>query len=313
VIDFGIAKAVGRPLTENSLVTEHDQVIGTAAYMSPEQAGVTGLDVDTRSDIYSLGVMLYELLVDALPVDPEEIGLAPFLSRLARFELDPPRPSTKLQTSIPLRKNVARQRATDPLTLIRELRGDLDWIVMKAMERDRSRRYETVNSLAIDLERYLGAEPVLARSPSLAYRLRKFIRRNRVGVTAAVVTLAAILAGMTGATIGLFRATRAEAEARLKLRKPPRPDTTRTAACGTRCSLRRARTGTAGCLAGASRSRSADASRGDRSGRRPAGRGHRLPDVDRSASCVGVAVQSVWPARGVQSRPDALPVGPRNG
>jgi serine/threonine protein kinase/WD40 repeat protein len=219
VIDFGIAKAVGRPLTENTLVTEHDQVIGTAAYMSPEQAGVTGLDVDTRSDVYSLGVMLYELLVDALPVDPEEIGLASYLSRLAKFELDPPPPSAKLQTSMPLRKNLAGQRATDPLTLFREVRGDLDWIVMKAMERDRSRRYETVNALAMDLERYLGAEPVLARSPSLAYRLSKFIRRNRAGVIAAVVTLAAILAGMTGMTIGLFRATRAEAEAKREAQK----------------------------------------------------------------------------------------------
>ncbi|HSG48687.1 MAG TPA: serine/threonine-protein kinase, partial [Longimicrobiales bacterium] len=144
IIDFGIAKATGARLTDRTVVTALGQAMGTAAYMSPEQAEMSGQDVDTRTDVYSLGVILYQLLVGWLPVDPAAMGYKVFLARLAMRETDPPTPSTRFSTSQGDRARVAHSRRTDPRALHRELRGDLDWIVMKAMDPDRSRRYDTV-------------------------------------------------------------------------------------------------------------------------------------------------------------------------
>lgn len=214
VIDFGIAKAVSQRLTELTLVTEYGQAMGTPAYMSPEQAEMSGLDVDTRTDIYSLGVMLYELLVGRLPLDPAEMGVPAFFARLVMRESSPPRPSGRLSTLGRDQVGIASSRQTNMSALRKELRGDLDWIVMKAMDPDRTRRYETVNELAADLQRHLDDEPVVARPPSARYRLAKFIRRHRAGVAAGAAAMAALLIGATVATVGLVRATRAEAVAR---------------------------------------------------------------------------------------------------
>lgn len=214
VIDFGIAKATGARLTERTLVTQFGQAVGTPAYMSPEQAERSGLDVDTRTDVYSLGVVLYEILVGRLPVDPHELGLPGFMARLAMRETDPPTPSAKLATLERDREILAQLRLTDPEGLRKQLRGDLDWITMKAMEKDRSRRYDTANGLANDLARYLADQPVEARPPRTGYRFRKFVRRNRAGVTALAAVGLALVAGAAAATIGLVEATRAEARAR---------------------------------------------------------------------------------------------------
>jgi non-specific serine/threonine protein kinase/serine/threonine-protein kinase len=215
IIDFGVAKAVAGHLTERTLFTELGQAIGTPEYMSPEQAERTGQDVDTRTDVYSLGVLLYQLLVGALPFDPtadRSAGLGEI--RQAIREQDPPRPSTRLGATDEDTKTLADQRRTDPPTLRRQLRGDLDWIVMKALEKDRMRRYPAASELAADIERHLRHEPVTAGPPSTAYRLRKFVRRHRFGVAAAALVFAALLAGVVGTTLGLVRAVRAEAEAR---------------------------------------------------------------------------------------------------
>ncbi len=214
VIDFGIAKATGQRLTEKTLITQFGQAVGTPAYMSPEQAEMSGLDVDTRTDVYSLGVVLYEILVGRLPLDPQELGLPGFMARLAMRETDPPTPSAKLATLARDREVLAQLRHTDPEGLRRQLRGDLDWITMKAMEKDRGRRYDTANGLANDLARYLDDQPVEARPPSATYRMRKFVRRNKVGVAAVAAVALALVAGAAAATIGLVRATRAEARAR---------------------------------------------------------------------------------------------------
>jgi serine/threonine protein kinase/uncharacterized protein HemY len=216
IIDFGVAKATAQPLTEASVYTTFGQLIGTPEYMSPEQAEMTGLDIDTRSDIYSLGVMLYELLAGALPFNPNELRRSSLaeIQRKIRDE-DPPRPSaqfSRLDHESSLR--VAANRNSDPATLVRRLKGDLDWIVMKALEKDRTRRYETANALALDLERYLHDEPVRARPPSTSYRMRKFIRRHSVGVTAASLVLVALILGIGGTTVGLIRTRRAELAAR---------------------------------------------------------------------------------------------------
>jgi serine/threonine protein kinase/Flp pilus assembly protein TadD len=214
VIDFGIAKATGQRLTEKTVVTQFGQAVGTPAYMSPEQAEMSGLDVDTRTDVYSLGVVLYEVLVGRLPVDPQVLGLPGFMARLAMRETDPPTPSAMLATLARDREVLAQLRHTDADGLRRQLRGDLDWITMKAMEKDRGRRYDTANGLANDLARYLADEPVEARPPSTTYRVRKFVRRNKVGVAAIAAVSAALVAGAAAATLGLVRATRAEARAK---------------------------------------------------------------------------------------------------
>ncbi len=210
IIDFGIAKATGQRLTDQTLVTEYGQAMGTPAYMSPEQAERTGLDVDTRTDIYSLGVMLYELLVGNLPIDPSDVGIPAFIAQLVMGKTEPQTPSARLSGLGGGRATVAQFRQTDPVTLRRELKGDLDWIVMKAMEPDRNRRYQTANALAFELKRYLNDEPVLARPPSMGYRLGKFVRRNKAMVVSAIVVAVALVMGVILATTGMVRATRAE-------------------------------------------------------------------------------------------------------
>ena len=174
VIDFGIAKATQQELTEKTIYTQCQQFIGTPAYMSPEQAEMSGLDIDTRSDIYSLGVLLYELLTGRTPFDAKEL-MASGLEGMRQMirEKEPPKPSTKIATlQAEDRTTTAKRRASDGPRLISLLRRDLDWIVMKCLEKDRTRRYETANGLAEDLQRHLKNEPVLARPPNTAYRLR---------------------------------------------------------------------------------------------------------------------------------------------
>ena len=208
VIDFGIAKATNQRLTEKTLFTEFQQFIGTPQYMSPEQAEMSGLDVDTRSDIYSLGVLLYELLTGTTPIDAETLRNASHsqMQRLIREE-DPPSPSMRVSAMHDL-SAVAKHRRIDPVALRKLFRGDLDWIVMKSLEKDRTRRYETAKDMAADIDRHLTNAPVLASPPGAAYRVRKFVRRHRVSVvTAAVVTIAMVL-GLTLATLGFVQANR---------------------------------------------------------------------------------------------------------
>jgi len=210
IIDFGIAKALGPQASENVAKTMAGFAMGTVAYMSPEQASSTTIDVDTRADIYSLGVMLYELLVGHLPIDPVEVGLYEFLARLANGDTNPPTPSMGLATAAAKSESIAQRRRTDPRHLKKELRGDLDWITMKAMHPDRSLRYETANALGLDIRRHLANEPVTARPPSTKYRLEKFVRRHKVGVVTASVASVLVVASSVMATVGFLRATRAE-------------------------------------------------------------------------------------------------------
>ncbi len=213
IIDFGVAKAVGRRLTENTLITHAGVALGTAAYMSPEQAEGAGLDVDTRADIYSLGVILFELLTGKLPVDPESLGYHQFLVRLASREWQVPIPSVRFAALTHEQGTLAHLRRTEPERLIRELQGDLDWIVLSAMEPERARRYPTANALVLDLQRARHDEPVTARPPSAAYRVKKFVRRHRAGVLTAGVVATALVASSVLATVGLVRARRAEQRA----------------------------------------------------------------------------------------------------
>jgi WD40 repeat protein/serine/threonine protein kinase len=199
VIDFGIAKAIGQKLTGRTLFTEFGQVIGTPEYMSPEQAEANQLDVDTRSDVYSLGVLLYELLTGTTPLTRDRVHQVALLEvlRLIREE-ELPKPSTRLNTTKAL-TSIAANRGLDPRRLSGLVRGDLDWIVMKCLEKDRNRRYETANGLAEDIERHLGSEPVLARPPSVTYRLRKFVRRHKLATglcAAGVVLVAGVIGGL---------------------------------------------------------------------------------------------------------------------
>ena len=210
VIDFGVAKAINQQLTERTIYTRHQQMVGTPMYMSPEQAELSGLDVDTRSDIYSLGVLLYELLTGTTPFDKQRLSEAAYdeIRRIIREE-EPSKPSTKVRTLGKTASSVSGYRDTDPDKLSQLLRGDLDWIVMKSLEKDRSRRYETANGLARDIERYLNDEPVMASPPSAVYRFHKFARRN----TAAMVTLALVTTTLVlGVAVSTWQAIRADAQ-----------------------------------------------------------------------------------------------------
>jgi serine/threonine protein kinase/Flp pilus assembly protein TadD len=194
VIDFGVAKAAGQTLTEKTLVTGFGAIVGTLEYMSPEQAEINQLDIDTRSDIYSLGVLLYELLAGSPPFTCEELEKGGMLEMLRVIrEQEPAKPSTRLSTAEGL-PTLAANRGTEPAKLMKLVRGELDWIVMKALDKDRNRRFEAANAFARDIQRYLADEPVLACPPSVGYRLRKFVRRNKAAFTmASVVTLAVLL------------------------------------------------------------------------------------------------------------------------
>jgi eukaryotic-like serine/threonine-protein kinase len=213
VIDFGIAKATGSALTEQTLTTAYGTVLGTPEYMSPEQATFNNLDVDTRSDVYSLGVLLYELLAGNPPITKKELVHAGVLEILRVIrEVEPPRPSTKLSTADAL-PSLAASRGTDPGALTKLLRSELDWIVMKAIDKDRVRRYETANAFAADVQRYLSGEPVQAVPPSSAYRLRKFARKHRGAVTAVALVALAIVSGGIATGWQAIRATAAEQDA----------------------------------------------------------------------------------------------------
>ncbi|PYI80481.1 MAG: serine/threonine protein kinase, partial [Verrucomicrobia bacterium] len=216
VIDFGIAKATSsQKLTDKTVFTAFEQFIGTPAYMSPEQAVLTSLDIDTRSDIYALGVLLYELLTGKTPFDAKEL-LAIGLDEMRRTirEQEPPRPSTRLST-LPGQElsTAAQRRGLDAPKLVSELRGDLDWIVMKALEKDRARRYETANGLAMDIRRHLDNEPVFACPPSRVYRLQKMVRRNKLAFTAGSAVAASLVIGLTLSTVLLFRERAARKQA----------------------------------------------------------------------------------------------------
>jgi len=250
VIDFGIAKAMGVELTERTLVTEQGQLVGTPEYMSPEQADMSGANIDTRTDIYSLGVMLYELLTGTMPLDPNTLrrGSLAEIQRRIREE-EPDKPSTRVGTrtrvgtegprdqgikagvDIPHARidssrsldpsvpeslsaiDIARRRHTDPSTLSKLIRGDLDWITMKTLEKDRTRRYASVSELAADVRRHQRHEPVLASPPSAAYRFSKFVRRNKVAVVAGVAVSLALVLGLAAATAGFIQASKAAKEA----------------------------------------------------------------------------------------------------
>lgn len=230
VIDFGVAKATGvERLAEVTLRTRMEQLVGTPLYMSPEQASLAGSDIDTRSDIYSLGVLLYEMLTGRPPFDAKTLMAAGFeeMQHIIR-EVEPPRPSMRLiaLAEEELRKT-ARLHASEPRKLTSVLRGDLDWIVMKAIEKDRTRRYESANGLAMDIQRHLHSEPVLARPPSTTYRLRRWAKRNKLAFAAGSSIVAVLLVGIALTTWQAVRATRAERE-QARLRKSAETEVARS-------------------------------------------------------------------------------------
>src|SRR5438045_3958849 len=211
IIDFGIAKATAGPLTDKTFFTAFEQFIGTPAYMSPEQAEMTSLDIDTRTDIYSLGVLLYELLTGRPPFDPSEL-LQSGLDEMRRTirEKEPARPSTRLSTMAEGELTAtAKRRHTDSPKLMSAVRGDLDWIVMKCLEKDRARRYETANGLARDIERHLNLEPVLACPPSNLYKFQKLVRRNKLAFAAGAGIATALVIGLAIALWQSIEKTRA--------------------------------------------------------------------------------------------------------
>jgi serine/threonine protein kinase/tetratricopeptide (TPR) repeat protein len=212
VIDFGIAKATNQKLTEKTLFTNFATMIGTPAYMSPEQAEMSGLDIDTRTDIYALGVLLYELLTGTTPFPEKRLRSLGYgeMQRVIADE-EPERPSTRLSTMENEQRTLFTKNCGEELgSLSNLLKGDLDWIVMKCLEKDRQRRYETANGLAMDLQRHLGNEPVVARPPSMAYRLQKLMRRNRLAFAAGMAVAASLVVGIAASMWQAVRATRAE-------------------------------------------------------------------------------------------------------
>lgn len=207
VIDFGVAKALLSPLTEGTLHTALNQIVGTLEYMSPEQAELNALDIDTRADIYALGVLLFELLTGTTPLTREELKHVAVVGMLRKVkESQPKKPSTRLSESKEKIASLAALRRTEPTKLMKEVRGDLDWIVLKCLEADRTRRYETANAVAREIERHLANEPVEARAPSTNYRIKKFFVRNRWGVAAASLIMLSLVSGVLGLTWGLLRA-----------------------------------------------------------------------------------------------------------
>ena len=219
VIDFGVAKATSGKLTEETLSTQFGAMVGTLEYMSPEQAAFTGQDIDTRADIYSLGVILYELLTGLRPIDAKRLKEAALteMIRIIREE-EPAKPSTRLSTDASL-PSLAASRQIEPRKLMALLRGELDWVVMKCLEKQRDRRYETANALSRDIQRYLADEEVEARPPSAGYRLSKFLRRNRGPVLAASVVLVSVLGGLTGVLAVQAKANRDLSAKNLELAK----------------------------------------------------------------------------------------------
>ena len=210
VIDFGIAKATSGELTRNTLFTRYEQMIGTPEYMAPEQAELSGLDIDTRADVYSLGVLLYELLTGTLPFDIKaalQVGYDELLRTIR--EVDPATPSTRVSTLGDEASPIAAKRHVEAGSLAKNLRGDLDWIVMKALEKDRARRYETANGFAMDIERYLNQEPVIAAPPSAMYRMRKFVQRRKRTVVAIGAIVILVIAGSVGTGVGWWRTQKA--------------------------------------------------------------------------------------------------------
>ncbi len=213
VIDFGVAKATQQKLTERTIFTGFGALVGTLEYMSPEQSEMNQLDIDTRSDIYSLGVLLYELITGTTPLSRKQLRDAAYseILRLIR-EVEPPKPSTRLSDAREALPSISAHRKTEPAKLTRWVRGELDWIVMKALSKERDRRYETANGFAADIQRFLSDEPVQAGPPSAVYRLRKFVQRNRGAVAGGVAVATLLVVGVAGLTVGTIVLTKQRQE-----------------------------------------------------------------------------------------------------